>query len=79
MLYLIEIIPLGLGILLHSKQTILVNILVFFAVQTLTRTDNPHAARLFIMLPALLYLVSLGMKFIYDRSAPSCTFIHLYF
>jgi hypothetical protein len=73
MLYLIEIIPLGLGIFVafKNKQYWLIFWFLFGAVPgALTRTDNPHAARLFIMLPALLYLISLGMKFIYDKSRP---------
>jgi len=71
MLYLIEVIPLGLGIYIAFKNKIywLIFWFLFGAVPgALTRIDNPHAARLFIMLPALLYLISLGMKFIYDKT-----------
>ena len=84
MLYLIEVIPLGLGIYiaLKNKNYWLIFWFLFGAVPgALTRTDNPHAARLFIMLPALLYLISLGMKFVYDKSRPLLyfyTFILLY-
>ena len=70
MLYLVEIVPLAIGIYVafKNKNWWLIFWFLFGAVPgALTRTDNPHAARLFIMLPALLYLISLGMKFIYDK------------
>lgn len=73
MLYLVEIVPLAIGIYVafKNKNWWLIFWFLFGAVPgALTRTDNPHAARLFIMLPALLYLISLGMKFIYDKSRP---------
>lgn len=73
MLYLIELIPLAIGLYVafRNKNYWLIFWFLFGAVPgALTRTDNPHAARLFIMLPALLYLISLGMKFIYDKSRP---------
>ncbi len=71
MLYLVEIIPLGIGIYLAFKNKTywLIFWFLFGAIPgALTRTDNPHAARLFIMLPALLYLISMGMHKIFQNS-----------
>jgi hypothetical protein len=71
MLYLIEIIPFAIGIyvIAKNKSWLLVFwILVGALPASLTRWDNPHAARLFIILPALLYTVSLGMEFILRNS-----------
>lgn len=71
MLYLVEIVPLAIGIYVafKNKNWWLIFWFLFGAVPgALTRTDNPHAARLFIMLPAILYLISLGMLFILHYS-----------
>ncbi|MDP1743760.1 MAG: hypothetical protein Q8L51_03140 [Candidatus Amesbacteria bacterium] len=71
MLYLIEVIPLFIGIYVafKNKNYWLIFWFLFGAVPgALTRTDNPHAARLFIMLPVILYLVVLGIYHIYRKS-----------
>lgn len=73
MLYLIEVIPLAVGIYVafKNKNYWLIFWFAFGAIPgALTRTDNPHAARLFIMLPAVLYLISLGAWHLYKNSKP---------
>ena len=71
MLYLIEIIPfvIGIYVIAKTKNWMLAFWLIIGAIPaSLTRSDNPHAARLFIVLPALLLTISMGMEFILRNS-----------
>ncbi len=68
MLQLIEVFPLLIGLyllinrLINHKLTILLWLLLAPIPASLTRWDNPHAARLFILLPALILTISLGLS-----------------
>ena len=65
MLHLIEALPLlvGLAILFTTKTHSMILFWLFLAPLpgSLTRSDNPHAARLLILLPALIFTISLGL------------------
>ncbi len=74
MLQAIELIPfiLGLVVLLttHNLQlkTILFWLLLAPLPSALTRDGGGHAARTFILLPALILILTLGHKFLYQKS-----------
>lgn len=71
MLYLIEIIPfiIGIYVIAKTKNWMLAFWLIIGAIPaSLTRSDNPHAARLFIILPALLLTIALGIHEISKKS-----------
>lgn len=77
MLLLPEALPLllGLAVLFRKSHTpafqLLISWLLLAPVSaSLTRWDNPHAARLLILLPALVFTTSLGLKSLGHFSRP---------
>lgn len=97
-LHLIEVAPflLGLFALLtlpefrKSKSILIFWLLVSPIPSALTRGGGPHAARTFLLLPALVLVIALGLKYLYSHHKPaffgycilyfiSCIFIYNYF
>lgn len=74
MLQTIELIPFifGIVVILTTHNPQLLTILFWFLIapipSALTRDGGGHAARTFILLPALILILTLGHKFLYQKS-----------